>query len=559
MVLSLYYILTYSETLGFVLQTKETFQDVPREHWAANAIYELNSLKVTKGIEANIFGLGRIIKRDEFIGMLTNLIGFKSVTQVIPSFKDNQNKSRWYYSIMETALKNDVISLGNGSARPEEAITREEMAEMIVRSMGYQSIAEKMDLRGDGFSDVFEKKGYITLAKDFGIVAGLGANMFNPKGKASREEGAVMISKMYEKVKTPFKEINAFYASSSYKQVDRISDVSTTSFAWGDIKFDTRAGKPTFQVLYPKGFEGPLKKADGNANLSVLLSEEVVSLANGEKTTLATQIIRDKAQRDDVINKIIQELNKSKDELKGASFGGVVIDFEGMKGNELKENFIQFLKELKVKLAASQKKLYVAVHPKVLQWSVYYDAYDYRSIGEFADKIILMAHDYSPKILSDTDMQNGFVITPLAPGYEVYYALKMITDSNSGVVDRSKILLQISFSSIQWKLKGGVVINKNPYTPDYSRIRSRLEKVDTQIFYSKEYHEIYAKFHDSSDGTDNVLWYEDTRSVMDKVKLAKLFGIGGISLWRLGEIPDENGKPERNFYFNTFESILKVK
>jgi spore germination protein YaaH len=34
------------------------------------------------------------------------------------------------------------------------------------------------------------------------------------------------------------------------------------------------------------------------------------------------------------------------------------------------------------------------------------------------------------------------------------------------------------------------------------------------------------------------LWYEDALSVSEKINLAKLFGIHGVSLWRIGIIPD---------------------
>lgn len=56
--------------------------------------------------------------------------------------------------------------------------------------------------------------------------------------------------------------------------------------------------------------------------------------------------------------------------------------------------------------------------------------------------------------------------------------------------------------------------------------------------YSKALESPYITFYNSVDETHNVLWYEDSRSVNAKIRLANLFGISGISLWRLGNIPD---------------------
>lgn len=58
-------------------------------------------------------------------------------------------------------------------------------------------------------------------------------------------------------------------------------------------------------------------------------------------------------------------------------------------------------------------------------------------------------------------------------------------------------------------------------------------------FYPNYSYNPYARYHDDSDNTDNVLWYEDARSIQAKLELARLFGIQGVSVWRLGTIPNE--------------------
>ena len=45
-------------------------------------------------------------------------------------------------------------------------------------------------------------------------------------------------------------------------------------------------------------------------------------------------------------------------------------------------------------------------------------------------------------------------------------------------------------------------------------------------------------------GERYILWYEDARSVADKLTLARMFGIGGASVWRLGIIPAYTDIPD---------------
>ena len=47
----------------------------------------------------------------------------------------------------------------------------------------------------------------------------------------------------------------------------------------------------------------------------------------------------------------------------------------------------------------------------------------------------------------------------------------------------------------------------------------------------------YASYTNAQDNTQNILWYEDERSIAAKAELARLMGIRGLSLWRLGTIP----------------------
>ena len=70
--------------------------------------------------------------------------------------------------------------------------------------------------------------------------------------------------------------------------------------------------------------------------------------------------------------------------------------------------------------------------------------------------------------------------------------------------------------------------------------------------YSDIYRNPYITYS-TEDGKNIFLWYEDERSVNDKIALAKFFGINGVSLWRLGTVPNYS---DDGLFYN-IEDIIK--
>jgi len=550
--------------------TASTFADVSEDHWAYKEIHNLRELKITDGIGDNKFGLGIVISRGEFAAFLVKLMKWDLVSPDQGSFTDNMDNTKWYYQPIETALQHDVVSKDE-KFRPMDPITREEMAVMLVRALGYKTLAEQLNSLESPFIDVSNNIGYITIAKDFGIINGVGNGLFKPNDTAKREEAAAMMTRMYQRLTQPINELHGFYAIKSAGQADMIKNLDSIGFGWSRLEYDGQKDEVILNTsrtnnndyAIPQGYEEPLTMAKDNGvrtSLMVLGSNNtIISTKEGSNVPLIKYILTDTEKRAQAIDAILSKVANSMDVDGALTMDGVVIDFEDMRGELLREIFNVFLKELKSELDKSGKFLYVAVHPARKPGQAYYDGYDYKTIGEIADKVILMAHDYYAKQLTESEMQMGYTITPVSPIDEVYYALKAITDEEEGVEDRSKIWIQFSFDAVQWKLREGKVINKYPYNPSYEAIQKRLMMEDVTINYSERYQNSYATFFDANDGTDNVIWYEDSRSIQAKIGLAKMFGIEGISLWRLGNIPDYQENGDKEIYLDVWEHILENK
>lgn len=507
------------------------FADVPKTHWSYNYVMRLKELNITSGVGENRFGLGQTVTRAEFAAFLSRLMNWETPSQTSLPYSDVK-PGDWFYPGIASAYAHGITTAGETAFRPAQPITRAEMAVMLVKALGLGTLADSLNSAVAPFPDVgVEISGYIKIAKDLGIINGITPSQFAPNQSATREQAATMMVFMHERINNKITFINGFYAISSASQMSVISSLDAVSFGWGRLDIDgntvtlntERAGGNEYG--FPSGFDEPYSLAGGKPRLLMI----------SVKDSDSAGIVNSTALRESALSSICAAINSGANK-NGVPimFDGVVIDFETLKGEQTRGNFTDFLSKLRTQLSPG-KLIYTAVHPKTASGE-YYDGYDYREIGKLSDKVILMAHDYNPKTLSAAEMEQGIVMTPNAPITDVFYALSAITDPAEGVADKSKILLQISFSSVQWKLDGGRVVNSAPYTPGYDAIAARINS-SAQRKYSSIHESPYITFKNETDGTDNVVWYEDAKSVEAKLRLARLFGVG-ISVWRLGTIPD---------------------
>jgi spore germination protein YaaH len=126
----------------------------------------------------------------------------------------------------------------------------------------------------------------------------------------------------------------------------------------------------------------------------------------------------------------------------------------------------------------------------------------------------------------------------VTPFDQVYTALQHVTDPDTGVRDKTKLALAISFNTTCFHVDSeGLLLDTDFYHPAVSTIAQRLTQPDSVRTWDSQSHNPYLTYT-TEDGEYYKLWYEDAQSVADKLTLARMFGITGVSVWRLGVIPD---------------------
>ncbi|WP_102346490.1 YcdB/YcdC domain-containing protein [Bacillus sp. Marseille-P3661] len=106
------------------------------------------------------------------------------------TFKDVGNSSP-YFAYVESAVQQGLIDKSKDELKPNEPINREELADLIVKSMRLSDLAQVQSLFNINFEDVDQitKKGEAAIVHHLGIIPTINKR-FEPTKKVTRGEGA---------------------------------------------------------------------------------------------------------------------------------------------------------------------------------------------------------------------------------------------------------------------------------------------------------------------------------------------------------------------------------
>lgn len=162
-------------------------------HWAQAEMEYLLSKGIVSGYPDGTLKPDNPITRAEFVRIINNVIGSSKVANV--SFKDVK-KTDWFYTDVAKAVKVGYVQgYGDNTFRPNNLITREEAAKIIVAAFGL----EHEDFNKDSsFTDNHKisnwAKEYVYILKNKKYIAGYPDGTFRPKNPITRAEAMKMIT-----------------------------------------------------------------------------------------------------------------------------------------------------------------------------------------------------------------------------------------------------------------------------------------------------------------------------------------------------------------------------
>lgn len=289
------------------------FSDVPASHWAAESIERCAALGILNGTGGGRFGLGEPMSRAAYALALCRLLGWELTTPEQGSYLDNQDPAAWYYSAIETARTHGALTDESTRCRPTEAITREELAKMTIRALGYATLAGILaaadeaapDADAEGFAsltaergkncpfaDCTTSQGYIALAYRMGILKGVSRWSFDPKSNATREQAAAVLLRVYDRLHAPLtvteltadappSEAEAVYAHTAASGESAVSPRAALEEVYAAA---VRAGEGGSISLTAAPFAQTLRGGKVTGDGKTLASEELAALLADAKT-----------------------------------------------------------------------------------------------------------------------------------------------------------------------------------------------------------------------------------------------------------------------------------
>ena len=453
------------------------FSDVPANHWAAKDIQRCVELGLFQGESATRFGLGHEMTRAAFTVVLCRFFGWETAKPTQPIYTDVPVNT-WYAGAVQAAYEHGAVTEQRAEFRPNAPITREALAVMLVRALGYSTIAGLAQDLPLPFGDVTTNAGYITMVRDFGLMNGVSAASFQPGGSAPRELVAVTLMRLYDKLhRAEPGRVGILTPGEPLPDLTSYEAIGVNC-----LRLVTSGGAKLNQTAAPNA-AAALRDAARQAGVKALLYVEGGPTAmNGSPSEAAAVIAQ---------------------AVKDGGYDGLLLDIPGLRS--AKESAL-------VKLAAALrsrlegKALYLTVEAPSRQ-EPQYDGYDYAALGKSADKLIL-------RVASCEKVSGQHPAAPVEPLEELYYALAQL----QGKVDNSKLSILLTTVPSAW------INGKKGNVPNQESLAALMKAGTLERHYSGRYACAYLA------GTDEqksalMIWYLDQQAIDARARFAMLFDV----------------------------------
>ena len=175
----------------------QKFWDVSKDHWAFAYIADLADRGVINGYEDGSFKPSKTVTRAEWSKIMVDAAGVQ-VSDNNVYFTDMAN--HWANKYVNAA-KNYLTGYTDGSYRPNQAATREDVTVAMVRLKGYD-LSEVDYSNLSKFTDVDSisnsAKGYVSVAIQNNLISGFEDNTFRGQDTLTRAEAATLLYRAFQ-------------------------------------------------------------------------------------------------------------------------------------------------------------------------------------------------------------------------------------------------------------------------------------------------------------------------------------------------------------------------
>lgn len=227
---------------------------------------------------------------------------------------------------------------------------------------------------------------------------------------------------------------------------------------------------------------------------------------------LASKILND----ENVQNRLIENILNN---LKAKNYYGLDVDFEYILPED-REKYTEFIKKLTTALNEEGFTVITALAPKIsgTQEGLLYEAHDYPALGDVSNKVLLMTYEW------------GYTFGPamaVAPVDKV----REVLDYAVTEIEPQKIFMGIPNYGYDFTLPFVQGVSKADSVSNVEAVQL-AKQVGAQIQYDEVSKAPYFIYYDS-EGKQHRVWFEDARSVEEKLNLFNEYNFDGVAYWNI--------------------------
>lgn len=494
-------------------------------NFAQADIVSLYEQGIVGGTGYRTYEPGKAVTRAEFAAMVVRLFGLESVDASIPAFTDVK-ASAWYYGAAEAASQLGIVAgVSANEFRPGDAVTREQAAAILVRALRLPAVSSSA---GMSYEDADQIDGWAASAVRTATAAGLmqGDNgRFRPLDSLTRAETAALLNRVagrsgwsaqFNAAPKPGLQLGWQYQQTTSQYIASVS-------------------RSTVNTLVPRVFF-----LDSGTSLSDSTDTALLqwAAANGKQVwgmfgnrsdaDTSHAMLGSAANRKTVAASLATLVRKY-------GMDGVNLDFEGVQPGD-RAGLTAFAAELADLLHQQGAKLSIDVSPD--QGDDWTAAFDYASLANSADYIVLMAYD------------EHWESDPVAGSVSSMPWLERGLDKLLLSVPAAKTILALPMYTRDWTIYPKVSSEELSVAEQLQLLRSLAAASRSWNDSLGQYVYTYAK-----GGATHRIWTEDSRSLTLKALAAASRGTAGLAYWTLGfDTPDVWPSIRNAYKFSAFHA-----
>ncbi|MEW4372869.1 S-layer homology domain-containing protein [Paenibacillus kandeliae] len=180
-------------------------------HWAQSDIARLHRLGIVQGIGGNRYAPNATLTRAQFAQMVSNMLQLNA-SGGAAGYSDVRDAA-WYNNAIKAATASGLTDgYTDGSYKPNQKITREEMTHIISNTLRYLDSEKSYNTDADKVLSSYNDRSKVgnwarndlALAIDQGLIKGRPGGTIDPKANTTRGEAATILARLLDQMNDKF-------------------------------------------------------------------------------------------------------------------------------------------------------------------------------------------------------------------------------------------------------------------------------------------------------------------------------------------------------------------